>query len=258
MENENVTKILNVWETNNKIRNPVKNELYLDIIDQVASLFAAGSYYYYILNFTNLEMEFVHQGIKNVLGIQPNEFSINKLFQLMHPEDLAKMHEKEKKATDFLFNNIPNEDVPLYKVVYLMRLRNSNGNYKTILHQVKALTISEGGKIQQVIGVHTDVSYLNIPFDHKISFISQQRPSYYSMNTNTTYKLVENSFKTIFTKREKEIIKEISKGKNFNEIAENLFVSPHTVNTHKKNILRKAHCKNTAELMATCLREGVI
>jgi hypothetical protein len=96
MENENVTKILNVWETNNKIRNPVKNELYLDIIDQVASLFAAGSYYYYILNLTNLEMEFVHLGIKKVLEIQPNEFSINKLFQLMHPEDLAKMTKKEK------------------------------------------------------------------------------------------------------------------------------------------------------------------
>lgn len=35
-------------------------------------------------------------------------------------------------------------------------------------------------------------------------------------------------------------------------------VSPHTINTHKRNILKKSHCKNTAELVAKCIREGVI
>lgn len=258
MKDDNIAKIRNVWETKNKILKPVKKELYLDIIDQVASLFSIGSYYYYILNFDNLLMEYVHPGTTDVLGIKPHEFSIDKLFELMHPEDLAKMHEKENVASDFLFKTISREDIPLYKVVYLMRLRNANGAYRTILHQVKTLTVSEGGKIQQVIGVHTDVTYLNIPFDHKISFISNKKPSYYSIETDATFKLTESTFKNLFTNREKEIIKKISEGKNFNELAAYFFVSPHTINTHKRNILRKSTCKNTAELMTKCIREGVL
>ncbi len=258
MKEENIAKIMNVWESENKILKPVKQELYLDIIDQVASLFSIGSYYYYILNFENLEMEFVHDGVQDILGIKPKEFSINKLFEIMHPDDLTKMHEKESIACNFLFNSIPKEDIPLYKVVYLLRLRNSSGSYRTILHQAKALTISEAGKIQQVIGIHTDVTYFNIPFDHKISFVSQNRPSYYSIETDTTFNLVENSIKNIFTKREKEIIQKISEGKDFKQLAAYFYVSPHTINTHKKNILKKSHCKNTAELITKCIREGII
>jgi len=258
MKEDKIAKILNVWETKNKIVNPVNSSQYIEIVDQIASLFSVGSYYYYIFNFETLSMEFVHSGVHGVLGIDPNKFTLDKLFELMHPQDLAKLHEKENVATEFLLQKIPKEEIPLYKVVYLMRLRDSKGFYKTILHQVKALTITERGKIQQVMGIHTDVTYLNIPFDHKISFISRERPSYYSVNTDTCFNLVENSFKNLFTKREKEIIKKISEGKTFNEIAGNLFVSPHTINTHKKNILKKSHCNNTAELMAKCIREGVI
>lgn len=47
MKNDNIAKIRNVWRSNNKISKPVKSELFLDIIGQVASLFAIGPYYYY-------------------------------------------------------------------------------------------------------------------------------------------------------------------------------------------------------------------
>lgn len=258
MSDKHIANILGVWERENTIVKPRKKELALKLVDQIASMFAAGSYYYYILNFENLEMEFVHDGTKEILGIEPGEFSISKLFEVMHPEDLEAMHKKEEEAVNFLFKTITAADIPLYKVVYLLRLKHKNGKYKTILHQSQATNVSLGGKIQQVLGVHTDVTYLNIPFDHKISFISNKRPSYYSIVPDISLEILENSFKTLFTSREKEILKKLSEGKNFNMIAEELSVSPHTVNTHKKNILRKSHCKNTTELIAKCIREGVI
>jgi len=58
--------------------------------------------------------------------------------------------------------------------------------------------------------------------------------------------------------REIDIIKSISEGKDFKNMATHFNVSPHTINTHKRNILKKSHCKNTAELVAKCIREGVI
>ena len=258
MINKHITKILNVWKTENKIEKPRKTELAIKLIDQIASMFAAGSYYYYILDFESLEMEFVHKGTKEVLGISPSGFSLAKLFDLMHPEDLEAMHKKEEEATKFLFNKISTEEIPLYKVVYLIRLKHSRGKYKTILHQAQTTHLSLDGKIQQVIGVHTDVSYLNIPFDHKISFISNERPSYYSIAPDISLELLSNSIRKIYSPREKEIIIKISEGKNSSQIADDLSLSLHTVNTHKKNILRKSHCNNTTELIAWCIREGVI
>ena len=50
------------------------------------------------------------------------------------------------------------------------------------------------------------------------------------------------------TSREKEIIKLILKGHSSNKIAEMLFISPHTVSTHRKNIKHKLKIKNYNEL----------
>lgn len=51
------------------------------------------------------------------------------------------------------------------------------------------------------------------------------------------------------TPRELEIIRMIADGQTNHEIAEALFLSVVTVNTHRKNILAKLHLKNTAALV---------
>lgn len=258
MSEKGIEKIKKVWKSYTNLNNPIKPELNFKTIDQVAGLFSAGNFYYYILNFVTLQMDFVSDKTSEILGIAPSQFSLDKTLRLMHPEDLSRMPEKESTIGDFLFNKIPKEDILLYKVVYLMRFKHADGTYKTILHQAKALTVSDDGTIQQALGIHTDVTYLNIPVDHKVSFISEERPSYYSQQTGNKLMLVEDGFRNLFTPREKEILKRIAEGENFIEIAKLLNVSPHTVNTHKKNILRKSHCKNTTELVAQCIRKGVI
>lgn len=60
------------------------------------------------------------------------------------------------------------------------------------------------------------------------------------------------------SEREIEIIKQLSLGKNGNEVAEVLFISPHTVKTHRRNIMHKLGVKNTAELVKLCLEKGII
>lgn len=258
MNTEDLAKVMNVWESENKILRPGRNKFRLEIIDQIASLFSVGNFYYYVLNFETLKMDVVHKGTRDVLGIEPDQFTLESGMELMHPEDLSHLYEKESISTDFLYNQIPAENILLYKVVYMFRLRHINGHYKTILHQAKALSVSLDGKIQYVLGIHTDVTFLNLPFNHNVSFISNIKPSFYATYNNGVFHFEESDFKNLFTTREKEIIYQISVGQKFNEIAKRLFVSPHTVNTHKKNILIKSHCKNMPEVIAKCIREGVI
>lgn len=266
MNEKDSAKVLGVWESENKILLPNKKEILLEIVDQVVSLFAVGSFYYYIFNFENLKMDYVNDSIKDVLGIESEEFTVEKVFEIMHPEDLASMNEKEALVVDFFFNKIHPDDLFSYKTIYVMRFKHTDGTYKTILHQVSVISASDDGKIQQVIGVHTDITYLNIPINHNVSFVSLKKPSYhYSKNSGNYSIILENnsslektSFKDIFSKREKEIINLISKGIKFNEIAKLLFVSPHTINTHKKNILKKSGCKNTPELIARSYVERLL
>ena len=52
------------------------------------------------------------------------------------------------------------------------------------------------------------------------------------------------------SEREFEIIRMIAEGLNSDEIATKLFLSEHTVNTHRKKILEKLHLKSTAELVS--------
>lgn len=55
--------------------------------------------------------------------------------------------------------------------------------------------------------------------------------------------------KPILTRREIEVLELIAEGLTNNEIAQKLFVSPTTVDTHRKNLLSKFSAKNTATLI---------
>lgn len=60
------------------------------------------------------------------------------------------------------------------------------------------------------------------------------------------------------TKKEIEIIKLIAQGLTTKEIASQNFISAHTVNTHRKNILRKLGINNTSELVMYAVKAGII
>ena len=60
------------------------------------------------------------------------------------------------------------------------------------------------------------------------------------------------------TKREKQILQFLAKGKTSNEIADELFLSPLTVDTHRKNLLQKFGAKNSAELVHIAVQQNMI
>ncbi len=53
----------------------------------------------------------------------------------------------------------------------------------------------------------------------------------------------------VLTKREKEVLQYIAEGLTNNQIAAQLFISPSTVDTHRKNMITKLNAKNTAALI---------
>jgi DNA-binding NarL/FixJ family response regulator len=62
----------------------------------------------------------------------------------------------------------------------------------------------------------------------------------------------------VLTTREKEVLELIADGMTNNEIAQKLFVSSTTVDTHRKNLLSKFEVKNTASLIRMAVQMQII
>jgi DNA-binding NarL/FixJ family response regulator len=65
-------------------------------------------------------------------------------------------------------------------------------------------------------------------------------------------------FEIPLTKREKEIVELIAAGKSNQEIADALFISLRTVETHRLNVYQKLDVKNTAGLIKEAVKRGLV
>lgn len=65
-------------------------------------------------------------------------------------------------------------------------------------------------------------------------------------------------FEVPLTKREKEILKLIAEGLSSQEIADKLYISLRTVETHRLNLNQKLDVKNTAGLVKEAIKRGLV
>ena len=84
---------------------------------------------------------------------------------------------------------------------------------------------------------------------------------YFSGEVGQALKEYQRSSKTeipVLSRREKEILALIAEGYTSPQMAEKLFVSPHTVDTHRKNLLMKLDVKNTATLIRFAVEHKLV
>jgi len=74
--------------------------------------------------------------------------------------------------------------------------------------------------------------------------------------TGFSQRLIPND--KIFSYREMEILRYIATGRSSREISEALNITPKTVETHRKNLIKKARVKNTPELMFFSFQHGFL
>lgn len=226
----------------------------LEIYKKMLDIFHVGNYYYYILNIASLEMEYVSDKIKNVMGIEPEDFSPEYIFENMHPEDKPRFAAHEQKVTEF-FHSLPPEKVMKYKVSYDYRLRSADGSYKWILMQTVTIQTNDEGSVIRVVGVQTDITHLKTDNTSSgLSFLGLEgEPSFYNVPVNSMIFIPSND---LFSLREKEVLRLVLSGKNTKEIATTLNLSVHTINSHRKNIFSKSECSSLAELGAKAVKDG--
>jgi DNA-binding NarL/FixJ family response regulator len=136
---------------------------------------------------------------------------------------------------------------------------------KPIFPNVKILILSMYGMpefIRSVIkGGASGYLLKNTGKDELIEAIqkAQKGEIYYSRDVRQILKNEETSptSSVHLTRREKEILRLIAMEKTTSEIADELFISTHTVDTHRKNLLSKLNVKNAAGLVKFALENGI-
>ncbi|GAB3659291.1 hypothetical protein GCM10028791_32680 [Echinicola sediminis] len=219
----------------------------------VSSVFAAGPFYYYILDFYDFSITHISPEFQKIHGISPENIrTIDDVLALTHPDDMDFVAKAEETAIAFV-SQLGVEKFTQYKVSYNFRYTTSSGNYELFNHQALILTIDEKGNFIKSINIHTNINHLTKRNNHKISFIGLAGlPSF--LNIDVYPKEEKYNEKALrhnnFSKREIEIMKMIADGIETKIIADKLFISLETVKSHRKNMLRKTGCTNSTELVA--------
>ncbi|MBN8833271.1 MAG: DNA-binding response regulator [Niastella sp. SCN 39-18] len=133
-------------------------------------------------------------------------------------------------------------------------------NYPAI-YIIGLSTFNQLSFIQKMIDVGASGYLLKNATRQELVFAIQtvsKGKTYFSDDVATTLRYNENGQVPVITRREKEVLEFIASGLTNNEIAEKLFISVSTVDSHRKNILAKFEAKNIASLVRTALQLKII
>lgn len=232
----------------------------LKIDEIVSSIFTTGPFYFYIVDFSDLQLSNISSGMSTIHGINLNEInSINDVLSLIHPDDMEFVAKAEERAIDWVYKTLGIEKITKFKFSYNFRFKTPSG-YELFNHQSLVLTTDSEGRFCKSLNIHTNISHLTSVNNYKLSIIGLLgEPSYLNIDVfGIQQKPDDLSSQKAFSKREIQIINMLSQGHSTEDIAQTLFISAETVKTHRKNILKKSDCKNTIELIARCKSEGWI
>ena len=77
------------------------------------------------------------------------------------------------------------------------------------------------------------------------------------MSAESRYRGGKDSYQNL-TDREREMLKLVAEGYTAKEIADMLFISLRTVETHKTNLMKKLDIHNKADLIRFAIRKGIV
>ena len=248
-----IKKLAEIWESIPRAQEAQFELSVKEIVSKYLDLFHFGDYFYVIFNTKTAQLEYVDEGVEKILGIKPEELSLNWFLEHIHASDLPYFLHYENAAVKF-FTSLDKANLMKYKFSYDYRLHVGGAQFIRVLHEViPVYYFPDGGA--RTLAIFTDLTHLNISGIPKLSFIGMDdAPSYYNIHLSQDFERAES----VFSPREKEILGFVIQGHTSQVIADRLCRSIHTVRTHRKNILEKSGCNSVHELIARSVREGWI
>ncbi len=191
-----------------------------------------------ILDVITPRLVFVNESYSEVTGYQTTtdkDITFEDIHQVYHPDDQSFFTQMQ----NYLLNN-PNKTYSLF-----YRLRHADGHYIWLYTVCRVYKLDLQRDIFEILSVSLD-------FSGPINFERNLKPF-----TRDKLREINRSALNRISKREKEVLQLFARGLTTPEVAEKLDISFHTVNNHRKNMLKKLDLKNLAALVTFAVEHGL-
>lgn len=208
-----------------------------------------SSTFFCITNTQNLSFEYISKNMSACLGIDRNELDIKGmryLWSRMHPDDLDIWLKALNELMNFTLTEISVSDRSLMSYTWNYRLKDGKGNYVNIVQNTTPLEFDSENK--PIIGLaHYTVLSTNVEMQICASAKLLNKKNEYETVyfNNFSQKLLSSGI----SNRERDVIRLLVLNYSSKEIAEKLNIAANTVDTHRRNILKKLNISSTGELI---------
>lgn len=207
--------------------------------------------FFYAGDLLAMRIDFASQGVSDMLGHRPENLNASTIIRLTHPADLAKLttfSTRFLRARLDLFHRKQGKE--FFSVT--LRILPPDGLIRHTLYQSCAFYSAHPYESVFTIIVFTDISHLSVPTNVQHHYVGPD-PSFFRYPDEALLNTGHH-----FSERELEILGLAARGMESDEIAKELFLSVHTVNTHRRNILRKSGNGNIYNLIFSLKEQGML
>jgi len=218
---------------------------------ELEQMMEKNNQFFYIADAIQMKVLFTSQRSTQMIGVDPADVTPYFFMEATHTDDIQRLNlgrAKIIKMAQDLF--IAKEGFTLLATNF--KIRNSTGGYSHFLIQNYLFYTSVPYKTVFFLKIHTNIDWCK-KIKHGYHYYIGNDPNYFRYPDDQLLNIGN-----VFSDREFEIIRMIETGLSSEQIAEKLFLSPYTINTHRRNILTKAGKKNISDLIYELKERGVL
>ncbi|SMB88088.1 transcriptional regulator, LuxR family [Hymenobacter roseosalivarius DSM 11622] len=187
-----------------------------------------------------LQVHFCSPGVETLLGCPPAEFSFEWLYARMHPDDGPLVAEATALSARFADHCRHELQGHVFSIDY--RLRHQDGHWVRVLRQNFPVRLDEDGKLVLVGSIYTDITHHKVTTDIRFHF---SHPGFAAWVRTAAPPEADT-----LSPREQAVLGLVLRGYTSQQIAEQLYVSSHTISTHRRNIGRKLGNRDLSHLLS--------
>lgn len=207
--------------------------------------------FFYIGDLINIKIIFTSQGSKELIGLDPDILEPGNLYRATHPKDIERMSLARlrlfKSGTELLQRK---EGSMYYSIPFCVI--GANGSPLQTLFQGHLFYSRVPYETVFVMFVHTVIEHIKLR-KHVYHHYIGTDPSVFRYPDEILLQTGQ-----VFSDREYEILRLLANGLDSEQIAKKLFLSVNTVNTHRRNLLKKTNKSTTHELVIELMGSGLL
>lgn len=212
------------------------------IIQQIPEHTLPNQFYYVINNYTK-ECVYVSDSITELTGYTCAEWAYSLILDSIHPDDKPFIDKALYACFKLCMSPVIKQPVN-DALILNYRVRHKEGHYIHILRNGYCTSMDSNNKMIHNTSMCMVIS--DFKHDNRQSMVLKEgNKVLVELRSDDQESINWN----ILSKREKEIVKLLYNNRTSNQIAKQLFISKHTVDTHRRKILKKLDIKNTTELL---------